>query len=113
MKRNKLIARFIALHAVRNSELENLHAGKSPSSKKGDYSDVKVVSPFGEIEWKNVSRISDKEMRKLMLEVENGIYKVLETISKLEKKAGSKKAFEKMLEEALFGKTGVSWDMPK
>jgi hypothetical protein len=30
---------------MRNSELENLHAGVTPSSATGDYTDVKVVTP--------------------------------------------------------------------
>lgn len=48
--------------AARNSELENLHAGITPSSKTGDFTDVKVVTPFGEIPWNKLSRISDAEM---------------------------------------------------
>jgi len=61
---NKLEHIFISMMvgAIRNSELENLHSGVSPSTKTGDYSDVKVVTPYGEIEWSKVSRISDKEM---------------------------------------------------
>lgn len=47
---------------IRNSEIENIHAGKFPSSKTGDYSDVKVVTPYGEIPWNELSRISQKEM---------------------------------------------------
>jgi hypothetical protein len=47
--------------------LDDLHSGISPSSKTGDYSDVKVVSPYGEIPWTNVARISDNEMRALMI----------------------------------------------
>jgi len=43
------LAKLIAFECFRNTELENLHAGKFPSSKTGDYSDVKVVSPYGEI----------------------------------------------------------------
>jgi hypothetical protein len=39
----------MALECFRNSELENLHAGKFSSSKTGDYSDVKVISPDREI----------------------------------------------------------------
>lgn len=38
MDRNKILARFIALHEVRNTELENLHVGILPSSKTGDFS---------------------------------------------------------------------------
>lgn len=33
---------------VRNA-LEDLHAGIFPSSQRGDHSDVKVVTPYGEI----------------------------------------------------------------
>ena len=29
----------------------------------GDYSDVKVVTPFGEIAWRDVSRLSDGDMK--------------------------------------------------
>jgi len=36
---------------VRNTGLEDLHAGVAPSSATGDYSDVKVVTPYGEIPW--------------------------------------------------------------
>lgn len=36
---------------VRNSRLEELHTGISPDSAVGDYSDVKVVTPYGDIPW--------------------------------------------------------------
>ncbi|WP_253717964.1 hypothetical protein [Sphingomonas sp. AP4-R1] len=46
-------ARRIALalveHCVRKSGLETFHAGIAPGSVKGDYSDVKVVTPYREI----------------------------------------------------------------
>ena len=48
--------------AARNSELENLHAGQTPVSKTGDYSDVYVVTPDRNIPWTELSRISDEEM---------------------------------------------------
>jgi hypothetical protein len=54
---------------VRNSRLEELHAGVTPDSVVGDYSDVGVVSPYGEIPWTKLSRISDEEMKALMIEV--------------------------------------------
>lgn len=113
MKRNKLLARYIALHGVRNTELEDLHCGTFPSTKTGDYSDVKVVSPFGEIPWTEVSRISDQEMRKLMLDVEKKICHVLDTIPKLEIEAGSVKVFEKALKTFLYDQFGASWDLPE
>ena len=43
---------------VRNTFLEDLHAGVTPSSQSGDYADVKVVTPYGEIPWRDVSRVS-------------------------------------------------------
>jgi hypothetical protein len=61
---------------VRNS-LEDLHAGIFPSSKSGDYSDVKVVSPYGEIPWNQVGRISDAEMKELMITVVNRVFTFL------------------------------------
>src|SRR6266852_8541728 len=38
------LAHMLAFHCVRNSSLEELHAGVFPSSKTGDYTDVKVVT---------------------------------------------------------------------
>jgi hypothetical protein len=57
--------------------LEDLHAGITPTSKTGDYSDVKVISPFGEIPWNEVSRISDEEMKALMIGVVNRVFTFL------------------------------------
>lgn len=76
----KKLSMFLAIHGVRNTELENLHAGNFPSSKTGDYSDVKVVSPYGEIPWNNLSRLDDEEMKKLMIDVVNHIHWVLEFV---------------------------------
>jgi hypothetical protein len=70
-------AKAIALECVRNTFLEDLHAGRSPLSVTGDYSDVKVVDARGEIPWREVSRISDEEMKRFMIEVVNNIYTVL------------------------------------
>lgn len=74
-------ARRLALalveQCVRNSRLEDLHAGTTPDSLSGDFSDVKVVSPFGEIPWTQVSRISDAEMKALMIEIVNRVYTFL------------------------------------
>ena len=74
----KMLAEFIAVEGVRNNaELEGLHAGITPSSKTGDYSDVKVVTPYGEIEWNKLSRINNEEMRSLMLSIEHAIHRAL------------------------------------
>lgn len=71
------LAKALAALCVRNTFLENLHAGKVPASKTGDYSDVKVVTPDREIPWNELSRISDEEMQKLMKEIVNKLYTVL------------------------------------
>jgi len=71
------LATMLAFHCVRNSALEALHAGTFPSSKTGDYTDVKVVSPYGEIAWNQLGRISDKEMQPLMEEIVDRLYTFL------------------------------------
>jgi hypothetical protein len=71
------LAKAITALCVRNTFLENLHSGTSPWSKTGDYSDVKVVTPYGEIPWDKLSRISDEEMKRLMQEIVNKVYTFL------------------------------------
>ena len=52
---------------VRRGYLEKLHAGRTPATRSGDYSDVKVIDAEGrEIPWNQVSRISQDEMKMLM-----------------------------------------------
>lgn len=43
----------------------------------GDYSDVTVVSPHGEIPWNALSRISNVEMKTLMIEVVDRVFTYL------------------------------------
>jgi hypothetical protein len=45
------LALGMAILCVRNTCIEDLHAGIEPSSQAGDFSDVKVVTPYGEIPW--------------------------------------------------------------
>src|SRR5262245_6107662 len=71
------LAKALAMTCVRNTFLEDLHAGISSSSRAGDHSDVTVVTPYGEIPWNKVSRISDDEMKLLMQEVVNKVFRVL------------------------------------
>ena len=73
----KRLAKVMALQCFRNTNLEDLHAGIAPSSKTGDFSDVKVVSPYGEIPWSKVSRFNDDEMKELMSDVVNHCYNFL------------------------------------
>lgn len=86
IKKLKKMAQMLAVMGVRNNtDLEDLHAGKFPSSKTGDYTDVKVVTPYGEIMWNELSRISDTEMRSLMLSVERAIEVVLCAYERLDR----------------------------
>src|SRR5580700_10915751 len=71
------LAKALAVLCVRNTCLEDLHAGKAARSRTGDYSDVKVVTPDREIPWSELSRISDEEMKKLMKQIVNKLYTVL------------------------------------
>src|SRR5947209_777721 len=73
----KRLAKIMALRCFRNTKLEDLHAGTFPSSAAGDYSDVKVVSPFGEIPWKSFSRFDDEEIKMLMIDVVDHCYQFL------------------------------------
>lgn len=74
---------------VRNTFLENLHAGIFPGSETGDYSDVKVVTPHGEIPWTELSRISDEEMKRLMIEIVNRVFTYLSYPDELAKLSAS------------------------
>ena len=60
---------------VRNTQLETLHAGPTPVTRTGDYSDVFVHDADSRrIPWTEVSRIDDAEMRVLMQEIVNRLY---------------------------------------
>lgn len=108
------MARYIAHYGVRNSILENFHAGITPSSKQKDFSDVKVVTPYGEIPWKKLSRLSDKEMRALLLDIEKNIVRVLTNLPKMLEKAGTLEKYYEEIQYWGFGDgNGVSWDLPK
>ncbi len=71
------LAKLITLNCARNTFIEDLHSGTFPGTKTGDYSDVKVVTPYGEIPWNELSRISDGEMKKLNQEIVNKIFTFL------------------------------------
>jgi hypothetical protein len=73
----KRLALGMAVFCVRNTYIEDIHAGVEPHSQAGDFSDVKVVTPAGEIPWNRLSRISNDEMRAFMKQVVDGLYTVL------------------------------------
>ena len=69
------VARLMAVICVRNSRLEDLHAGRVPVSRTGDGSDIVVEDGEGNrIPWSEVSRIDDDEMRALMREIVDRLY---------------------------------------
>lgn len=73
----KRLAKYLAQQCFRNTILEDLHAGITPDSQIGDYTDVVVRSPYGEIPWPNLSRLNDEEMKALMIDVVNQTYHAL------------------------------------
>ena len=74
------MAKYLVQRCFRNSALEDLHAGIVPDSKAGDYSDVVVSTPFGEIPWHKLARFDDKEMKTLMIDVVQKTYEFIQEL---------------------------------
>ena len=69
------LSKIMAMICIRNTRLEDLHAGVQPVTLTGDYSDVHVVDGMGQtIPWHQVSHIDDAQMAALMREVINRLY---------------------------------------
>lgn len=69
------LAKAMAMICVRNTMLEDLHAGPGPVTRQGDFSDVFVVDADGNrIPWRDVSRLDDDEMRDLMRQIVDRLY---------------------------------------
>ena len=69
------LAKIMAMLCVRNTHLETIHAGKTPITQTGDYSDVFVVDADGRrIPWTEFSHIDENEMRALMRDIVNRLY---------------------------------------
>jgi len=74
---SSMMAQYIAKNAVRNAApLEAIHRGFWPATDTGDYSDVRVVTPAGEIPWNSLSRISQAEMKEFNKNVVNAIFTI-------------------------------------
>ena len=70
-----IVAKLMALTCVRNTKLEDIHAGIVPVTRTGDYSDVTVVDADGQqIPWPRVSHFDDDAMRVLMRQVVDRLY---------------------------------------
>ena len=69
------LAKTMAMLCVRNTRLETIHAGRTPVTRTGDWSDVTVVDADGNrIPWTDVSHVSDDQMRDLMRDIVNRLY---------------------------------------
>jgi hypothetical protein len=73
----KRLAKYTVQQCFRNTVIDEFHAGTVPDSKSGDFSDVGVKTPFGEIPWSSLSRFSDEEMKLLMCDAVNKTYRFL------------------------------------
>ena len=68
-------AKPMAPMCVRNTKLEDIHAGIVPVSRTGDYSDVVVVDADGRhIAWPRVSHFDDDAMRDPMRQAVDRLY---------------------------------------
>ena len=81
----KRLAKYLVHRCLHNSVLEGLHASIAPDSKAGDYSDVLVSTPFGEIPWPKLSRFDDEEMKRLMIDVGQKTYDFIQELFDAEK----------------------------
>ena len=69
------IIKTMVLVCVRNTKLEDLHAGLVPVTNTGDYSDVTVIDGDGRrIPWNDVSHVDDDAMRDLMRQIVDRVY---------------------------------------
>lgn len=103
-------AKMMAAACVRRGYLEKLHAGVTPVTRSGDYSDVRVIDAEGrEIPWNQVSRINQDEMKTLMTGVVNRIYTFL---ARTLLSASEDKEFHQALGRAAAPWT-KAWDEPQ
>ncbi len=99
-----LLVRTMAQQCVRNTALEDIHAGAAPVTRTGDWSDVTVVDAEGRrIPWPEVSHFGDDTMRELMREIVDNLY----TFLLLSREPG-------FLERAaIWMRSASRWDEPK
>ena len=102
----KRLAKYLVQQCFRNSALENLHAGIAPSSAAGDYSDVVVCTPFGEIPWRRLSRFDDAEMKLLIMDVVDRTYEFIHRL--FDEESGGELLRQLAARDLLPG-----WDNPK
>jgi ligand-binding SRPBCC domain-containing protein len=73
----KWLAKYTVQQCFRNKVIEEFHAGTVPDSKSENFSDVVVKTPYGEIPWTSLSRLSDVEMKLVMRDAVNKTFRYL------------------------------------
>lgn len=69
------LAKLMAMICVRNTGIEELHAGTVPVTHTGDYSDVFITDADGrQIPWPDASHLDDNQMQSLMRQIVNRLY---------------------------------------
>lgn len=69
------LAKLMAMICVRNTGIEELHAGTVPVTHVGDYSDVYITDANGrQIPWSDASHLDDDQMRDLTRQIVNRLY---------------------------------------
>ena len=69
------IAKTLTMLCVRNTRMEDFHAGTVPVTHSGDYSDVRVIDADGrEIAWNDAAHLDQDQMRALIKQIVNRIY---------------------------------------
>ena len=69
------IIETMVLVCVRNTRLEDIHAGLVPVNKNGDYLDGTVIDGAGRrIPWNDMSHFDDDAMRDLMRQIVDRVY---------------------------------------
>ena len=69
------LAKLMAMICVRNTGIEELHAGTVPVTHTGDYSDVFITDADGrQIPWSDASHLDDDQMRNLMRQIVDRLY---------------------------------------
>ena len=64
------LAKLMAMICVRNTRIEQLHAGAVPVTHTGDYSDVFITGADGrQISWTDASLLDEDQMRNLMRQI--------------------------------------------
>jgi hypothetical protein len=99
----EILAKLMTVFCLRNTFIEKIHLGRYPESKTGDYSDVKVVTPDGEIPWNEIALFNQEQMKKYMKQIVNRMFTFLLWLHK--ENAPSLRPF--------FGHIPKSWDPPE